>query len=318
MSHEVETMAYAGETPWHGLGVRVSNDMTPEQMMKAAGLDWEVKKKPLFINTQSKYVKVLGKQALVRTRPGQPDDVLDMVGSGWNPVQNAEAFAFFDDFVKEGHMEMHTAGSLRTGRVVWALAKINDSFEPVKGDLVNGFMLFTNPHIYGRPSDVRYTPIRVVCNNTLTMALNKNAGSKNSVTVNHRQPFNAERVKELLGIAHGHMETYKETAKFLASVKADKESLSNYFNQVFPRTSDSKGNKEPSRQHDRAMGIIDKQPGHEFAPGTWWQALNAVTYICDHEIGSDATRLDNAWYGHNRNRKLKAMDLAVEMANAVR
>jgi phage/plasmid-like protein (TIGR03299 family) len=320
MSHEVETMAFAGEVPWHGLGTPVAADLSAHDMMVAAGLDWEVRKYALksriIINGKTYEVTAPGgKKGLYRIhKDGRAPDPLDVVGKDWEPVQNAEAFEFFHDFVKAGDMEMHTAGSLRDGRIVWALAKIKESFEAVKGDVIDNYMLFTNPHVYGRPTDVRMTPIRVVCNNTLTMALNKKANSNQMVSVNHREKFDAGKVKTLLGIAHSHFADYQEVARYLAGRKAPKEKMSEYFNLVFPRTSDAKGANQPSKQHDRAMAIVDQQPGHQYAPGTWWQALNAVTYIVDHEMGKDASRLDNAWYGSNRVRKLKALSLAGQMA----
>ena len=113
MAHEVETMAYAGELPWHGLGVPVSNDLTPAQMQQKAGLDWNVEKIDAFVNIGGQQVKT-GQQALVRT---SDNTILTNVGEGWNPVQNSEAFDFFTDFVMEGDMEMHTAGSLKNGQI---------------------------------------------------------------------------------------------------------------------------------------------------------------------------------------------------------
>ena len=126
MAHEVEMidgvaqMAYVGDLPWHGLGVRVSNDLTPAQMQQKAGLDWSVEKVDAFINVGGEQVPT-GQQALIRS---SDNSILTNVGENWNPVQNDEAFDFFSDFVMAGDMEMHTAGSLKNGQVVWALAKV--------------------------------------------------------------------------------------------------------------------------------------------------------------------------------------------------
>jgi len=111
--------------------------------------------------------------------------ILSVVSGDWNPVQNHEAFEFFNDFVMAGDMKMHTAGSLREGKNVWALAKVNDDFEILGGDKVEPYLLFSNPHEYGKCIDVRFTAIRVVCNNTLTLAL----GSTSDLVVrlNHRR-----------------------------------------------------------------------------------------------------------------------------------
>ena len=117
MAHLVETMAYAGEVPWHGLGVPVSNDLTPVQMQEKAGLDWQVREVESFIEFDGKRMPT-GQKSLVRETDGK---ILTNVGENWNPVQNDKAFEFFHEFVLSGDMEMHTAGSLKGGQMVWAL-----------------------------------------------------------------------------------------------------------------------------------------------------------------------------------------------------
>ena len=178
MSHEVETMAYAGELPWHGLGTEVSNELTPLQMMQKAGVDWEVEQQKIVTETG---IEINDKVALVRT---SDNTLLDVTGKDWKPVQNEEAFTFFSEFVAAGDMEMHTAGSLKEGRNVWALAKVKESFDVFGEDRVDSYLLFSNPHQYGKAVDVRFTPIRVVCHNTLSFSLE--AASKNYVKVGHR------------------------------------------------------------------------------------------------------------------------------------
>lgn len=321
MSHEVEIidgqaqMAYAGEVPWHGLGVSVSNDLSPTQMMSKAGLDWSVEKQDL-VTEQG--VKVDGKQALVRSSDNK---VLDVIGKGWNPVQNEEAFNFFSEYVLAGDMEMHTAGSLKGGRMVWGLAKVKESFDILGGDQVDSYLLFSNPHQYGKAIDVRFTPIRVVCNNTLTLSLGQTVA--NSVSLNHRTAFNPDSVKETLGIAHEKFAQYKETAEFLSSKRFTMDSLIKYYNEVFPRT--YKGKKEVFVQDfsdltnnaQKAYEVLETQPGAEFGEGTWWQALNSVTYLTDHKMGRETdTRLTSAWFGVNQSRKVKAVEKAVEYALA--
>lgn len=315
MAHEVETMAYAGELPWHGLGVPVSNDLTPVQMMQKAGLDWSVEKQRILTESG---VPVGQKQALVRTTDNK---VLDVVGTDWNPVQNREAFDFFAEYVAAGDMEMHTAGSLRNGQMVWALAKIKESFDIFGEDTVESYLLFSNPHQYGKSIDVRFTPIRVVCNNTLTLSLNQQADR--AVKVGHRTEFNADAVKETLGLAHEKFEKYKEMAQFLGSRKFTAESLIAYYNEVFPNTS-RKNTDQPvetfddlSRAAKSCYDSLETQPGAQFGAGTWWQAFNSVTYHTDHIQGRSAeTRLHSQWFGGNQLRKIKAAEKAVEYANA--
>jgi phage/plasmid-like protein (TIGR03299 family) len=309
MAHLVETMAYAGSVPWHGLGEKVPADLSPAQMLKKAKVDWEVQKVPAFATIKDKKVNV-GWSALVRNTD---DKILDVVSSDWNPVQNAEAFEFFDEYCRTGDLEMHTAGSLKEGQIVWALAKVKDSFELFKGDQVDSYLLFTNPHKFGQSIDVRFTPVRVVCNNTLTLSLaSKN---DNMVKVSHRSAFNAAKVKEQLGIATHKLAKYKEMAQFLGSKKYKAEKVKEYFMEVFPAMSSKE--KEMSRNAFRALDVLNKQPGANFAEGTWWQPFNAVTYMTDHLVGRSAdSRLSSAWYGPNKTLKVKALEKAIEYAEA--
>ena len=125
-------------------------------MQEVAGLNWSVEKQDIIT---SGGVTIDGKQALVRSSDNK---VLDVIGENWNPVQNDEAFNFFSEYVLAGDMEMHTAGSLKEGKMVWALAKVKDSFTILGDDQVDSYLLFSNPHQYGKSVDVRFTPIRVV------------------------------------------------------------------------------------------------------------------------------------------------------------
>ena len=312
MTAAVETMAYAGEVPWHGLGKRVPADLSTKQMLEAAELDWQVQKRPLvYLNADGDPTQDANfdKQALVRS---SDDKILDVVGKGWNPLQNEAAFEFFNEFVNAGDMQMHTAGSLKGGKIVWALAKVNESFEVFGDDKVDSYLLLSNPHIFGQSINVRFTPIRVVCNNTLSLALEQT--SKNAIRVSHRAEFDAEAVKETLGIAKLKLDKYKEAAEFLGSKRFTEESYKNFIKEIFPTSSDK---KELSMNAEKSMQVLNHQPGHEYAEGTWWQAFNGVTYLCDHVLGrNNDTRLASSWYGANANRKTEALQKAIKYAEA--
>jgi len=317
MAHMVETMAYAGEVPWHKLGVSVSNDLTPVQMMDKAGLNWNVREVESFVEFDGKRIAT-GQKSLVRETDGK---ILTNVGADWNPVQNETAFEFFNDFVMNGEMEMHTAGSLKGGQMVWALAKVGESFELFGDDRVDSYLLFSNPHQYGKSIDVRFTPIRVVCNNTLTFSLSSK--KDNSVKVGHRTQFDPESVKESLGVAKSQLNTYKDMAEFLGSKRFTTDSLIEYYNTVFPRTADKRVQGKAlsvetlSRNAKLAYDALEQQPGSKYAEGSWWQAFNSVTYITDHVQGRNAdNRLYSSWYGPNQSRKANALKSAVEYAEA--
>ena len=318
MAHEIENvngkdqMAFVGATPWHGLGVKVPADLTPHQMLEAAGLDWTVEKIPAFAEVGGKNVAI-GQSALVRSMDNK---ILDVVSDDWNPVQNEEAFEFFNEFVAAGDMEMHTAGSLKGGNIVWGLAKVKESFELFKGDQIDSYLLFSNFHKYGYSTDVRFTPIRVVCNNTLTLSLNSSV--ERMAKISHRKVFDPSNVKDMLGIATNKLAKYKEMASFLGSKQAKGEDIIEYFTRIFPVSGSNVKKKEVSKSAQLALDILHTQPGSEYAEGTWWQPFNAVTYLTDHLAGRSAdTRLTSAWYGYNKGVKSKALELAIEMAEAV-
>ena len=307
------SIAYSGEACWHGLGTKVPADLTPEQMMKAAGLDWTVEKTPLFTEVNGQRVDV-DKTALIRTTDNK---VLDVVGNDWNPVQNHEAFEFFNDFIAAAEMTMETAGSLKGGKHVWALAKINESFEVVSGDKVDGYLLFSNPHQYGKAIDVRFTSTRVCCNNTITEALRSSTVKKFST--GHRSVFNPDLAKEILGISMEKMNRYKEQAKYLSSKRYKDEYIVEYFNRIFPVTTGAKKDEGElaSRAAKKAAALIDIQPGADFAPGSWWNLVNSVTFYTNHVASrSDDARLYSNWFGPNQALNLKAVETALEMASA--
>jgi phage/plasmid-like protein (TIGR03299 family) len=322
MAHELEIidnkaqMAYVGEKPWHGLGVELKEGVMPMEMMEAAGLDWEVKKVPLkYKSSDGSMLSVPNKDVLIRQSDDQP---LDIVGKEWYPVQNKEAFQFFESFCKEGSIKMHTAGSLFNGKKVWALGKISSDFELFNGDKVEGFLLFSNPHQFGQSVDVRFTPIRVVCNNTLTLSLGTE--SQNFARISHRKEFDPEMVKKVLGLAQEKMDEYKDIAVNLGSKQISDAKFKEFLSKVFGESKkEDKDTKEKllTRTAQLAYDSFETQPGANFAKGSWWQALNAVTYVTDHKIGtSTQTRLNSMWYGANRSKKINAVKTAMEMANA--
>jgi phage/plasmid-like protein (TIGR03299 family) len=313
---QIETTASVGSSPW-GIGEIVSNDLSPQQMMEKAGVDWKVEKVPTYADFNGEKIPT-GMEALVRDSDNK---ILTQVGKNWEPCQNETAFEFFNEYCLEGDMEMSTAGSLKGGKMVWALAKVKESFDVLKGDQIDSYLLFSNPHEYGKSIDIRFTPIRVSCMNTLAMALKGTAitGAK----LNHRKVFDANHVKTTLGLAHEKFEQYKELSQFLASKKFSAESLIEYYNEVFPRTYQGKNPpvvkefKDLTANGQKAFEVLDSQPGAQFAKGSWWQALNSVTYLTDHVMGREAdSRMTSAWFGANQNRKQTAVSKAIEFAEA--
>ena len=232
MSHEIETMAYAGEVPWHGLGEAVTNDMSPSDMMKAAGLDWTVSMTanhyPPDHATHPGEV-VPNSHFIERESDGS---ILGeyVAGTMYKPFQNADLFEFFAPFIDDKSMFLHTAGSLFGGKKVWCMATTNEGFTLGKDDQVNNNLLFTIAHTGVNANSALLTPIRVVCNNTMRLALQR---ADDIVTHNHRVPFDAEAMKVALGISSETFGKFEEVAKAMAKkvLKGDEEL--EFFKYVF-------------------------------------------------------------------------------------
>ena len=159
MSHEIETMAYAGETPWHGLGNPVSNNMTPEEMLVAADLNWTVSKRQAYTldnpnclnlldpRSEANFLRCDGNYFLTRDSDNK---ILSPCGEGYVPFQNHQVLDFFKKFTEAGNMQMETAGSLKAGKDIWGLAKLNQKYELAGNDEVGGYLLVNNSHTVGK------------------------------------------------------------------------------------------------------------------------------------------------------------------------
>ena len=208
MSHEIETLMYTNEVPWHSLGRYVGdNPVTSDEAIVAAGLDWDVELQPLYTEgmEESSFLgNVTSHKAVTRLLDAK---VLGVVGNRYRPVQNAEAFKFMDSLVEEGLMKYHTAGSLRGGQRVWLLGKVG-SFEVVNGDQVDEYVFLWNSHDGSSGLRCLPTTIRVVCANTANAALK--AGKSTGISVRHTANVisNLEEAKHIL------MESSKSLAQF--------------------------------------------------------------------------------------------------------
>jgi len=313
MTANVETMAYANETPWHGLGHKVGSDVTPEQMELVAGLDWKVNKVPFtnpVTNEQSKDFFVL-----VRDKDGKE---LTPCGHNYVPVQNRQALQFFKKFTESGHMTLETAGSLDGGRRIFVLAKTTQSFAIKGKDKVDSYLFCYHPHIWGQSLKIMWTPIRVVCQNTLMQALH---GKSAEFRMPHIQEFDANvqfKAEEALGLSQIKMREFQEQSELLASKEYNDKDLWKYWIALFQPSLKNEPNPTPemfSKTLEYLNQVIHTQPGAQYSRNTWWQALNAVTYYIDHKSGRerDAT-LTSAWLGQKAALKRRALESALQYA----
>jgi len=350
MAHKVETMAYAGEKPWHKLGNPVSNKLSPQEMAIAAGCDWTMQQLQVYNHFNAEMQAVPNRFNLTRMTDGF---VMDIVTPLYHHTQPAAAFDFFRRFVTAGHMKMETAGSLDHGRRIWALASIEASFTLKGGDTVKGYLLLCSPNKAGESMTIKFCLTRVVCWNTITIALGE--GGK-TVRLNHLTDFNEKRQDEAieaLGIATNQLSTFEQQAKILSTQKAQREQMIQYvaavsksklldaavattvqegargkdvLNAILAAEESTKHIKRAFTEEDlnRAgksiLEAIVNSPGSDLPSArigntpTWWGALNGVTYAVDHQLGKEENRLSAAWYGDKATMKTRALDLAVDYA----
>ena len=315
MSAAVETMAYAGATPWHGLGKHVPADLTTEDMIRAAGLDWTVSLKDMYFADGEGYGALPQHRALVRDSDKK---VLSIVGEKWQPIQNHQVFDFLSEFVEAGQMTLETAGSLKGGQNVWALANLNDGFTLSSGDEIKGYLLISHPHEWGRALKIFFTPVRVVCNNTLTYALQSVNQEAGYFKFSHSREFDNGVValaKETLGLAGSQMQAFETTSQLLSEVPYKQGQLVDYLTKIFP----TRGKKEGKlgQVGEQVLTLVESQPGADLHPKTWWNAANAATFYVDHVAGRERdSALQNAWFGPRAQVKRNAMNLAIRYAEA--
>lgn len=313
MSHEVESMAYAHEVPWHGLGAQVSHDLSDEQMLVAAGLDWTVSKRALhFVGSDGKNHPVGNRRALVRD---SDDRVLSTVGPDWRPVQNSETMQFFRRFVEAGRATLETAGSLREGRMVWALARLGEGFELPGRDRVRPYLLAASPHEGGKSAVFRTTAIRVVCANTLAMSNSETTQFEHRHS--HVREFRVEEMSALFDGAREQMSEFEKNARVLADLNLSWEDCVRVLAPVYqPQAELALLLAEPKEWCPSLRSVMESYASAPGAvSGTGWGLLNGVTYHADHKAGRNAdARLASAWVGTESVRKQRVMDTLLEMA----
>lgn len=313
----VETMAYVGKTPWHGLGNKVEETITLEEFQKEAGLDWTVSKRPVMFQAPDHQRTELGgvplstfkdKFVLARDTDNKPFAV---VSGRYKPVQPKEIFKFFEDLLTMHNMKMHTAGSLMDGGRIWCLAQTGDVHKVLGVDRVDSYLLLSTSYDLTMSTLAQFTSVRVVCNNTLQQALRDSTGR---VTVPHIADFNAESIKDQLGIGREQWTAFTGALDVLAKVKVDAATAAKVIDKVFDIPEDpEKRMADSDRIH--AANVVDlftKQTyiGADLSGDSAWGLLNSVTeYVDWHKRArNQGNRLNSAWFGDGARIKQTAMN----------
>lgn len=288
MAHELDkkadgkaAMFYYGERPWHGLGTELDKPATAEEAIQAAGLNWEVDTKPVYVSRDNGFYEVGNKFETMRV---DTQNHLGVVGSKYVPVQNREAFTFFDSIVGEGQAIYHTAGSLFGGKKIWILAKLPEQTIIANKDNIDNFLLLMNSHDGSTPVVARFTPIRVVCNNTLQASLGRETHSQVSIRHTIGASVKLEEAHRILGVARTYFEeigiVYQDMQEF--DLKASV--LKKYFEKVIPDP-EKGSNTRAENLRSRLTEIFETSPAivKTKAEGNLWGAFNAVTEYVTHE-----------------------------------
>lgn len=302
-------------TPWHGLGVAIDEAVTSRDAMRLAGQDFTVETLPLVAKTPGgTEIPIADRFAQVRSDTG---DVLGLVSDKYKTVQNWEAYQFLDSLVSDGEVRYHTAGALRGGRAVWMLAKLPQTIRVKDSeDRVEEFLLFSNSHDGSSAVRCLFTPIRVVCANTLSMALAR--GERAGWTFHHTGDLDRKiaEARAALGLAHRFFTGFGERVDLLAGYRPTRAQLDGYFRALYPDP--KKGDSATARSHRSALyGLFERGRGNDMpqVQGTLWAAYNAVTEHVDHEVGRDRrARLESAWWGDGAKLKSRALTLATDLA----
>jgi phage/plasmid-like protein (TIGR03299 family) len=311
MAHMFESGFFHKQGAWHGLGNVVQGALSTGEAIAAAGLDWNVEECPLLIPGEHGPVEVPEHKALLRSTDRR---VLGVVGKAYVPLQNRQAFAFFDGFVQSGEATLESAGALKHGRRVWILARINTPpAEIVPGDRVETFLLLSNAHDGSLAIGVNYTPIRVVCNNTLSMALGKAEAARAIIRIKHTAHSREalEIVRESVELAARSFAFTVTQYRKLARADMGVSGFERYVRQVFDIPEIE---TELPRAWDELLERFEVGRGVEVpgVRGTAWGAYNAVTEWVQHVRGRNAeSRLDAAWFGEGRRIRDKALEGAV-------
>jgi phage/plasmid-like protein (TIGR03299 family) len=287
-------------------------------MGEKAGVLWTVAKKPIYQKmAEGRFRPVPNQFALTRDSDSK---VLSIVGSVYKPVQNIDGLEFFNEFVKAGDMSMETVGSLYGGRFVWVLARFKGGFSVGKGDRVESYLLLALPHFAGKSLLAQTTAIRVVCRNTLAMAVGEDfKGNAGAFRMPHTRNFTEEvktQAKVTLTRANEQMQSFKSAAQLLASKKAEPEQVEEYFCEVIRFDPKKEGQRKP-RILPKLQTALLEAPGQQLgtAMGTWWGAFNAVTNVIDFQRGRERdTAMASAWFGQGADDKRRALKLALDKA----
>ncbi|KGT46401.1 DUF932 domain-containing protein [Acinetobacter sp. HR7] len=342
MAHLIDQIAYVGETPWHGLGNQLSPNQPLEVWAKQAGMDWRIESSDVSYMAQNERGQSIimpfeEQRVLYRSDTHAP---LSVVSQRYQEVQPMEILEFYRDLTEQSGFELETAGVLKGGKKFWALARTGQSSALKGKDVSNGYILLASACDGTLATTAQFTSIRVVCNNTLAIALKGVTASAGVVKVPHSTKFDAGKVKQQLGISVRAWDEHMYEMKQLTQRKVSQQEAKAYFDAVFNNTTMSVADPEESIIHfyrqvannaqaqskaepnGRAMSkALDMFNGQgrgadlSSAKDTAYGLLCSITEFVDHERRARSTdyRLDSAWFGAGAVLKQRGLEQALAL-----
>lgn len=317
MAHLVENMAYVGQTPWHGLGRQLESGLPIDEWIIQAGMDWEIQQSPVrFIAGQHEHLGEIkafsDHKVLYRSDTQAP---LSVVGQHYKVVQPREILEFYQELKEKSGFELETAGVLKGGRKLWALAKTGQTAILQGRDVTNGYVLLATACDGTMATTAQFTSVRVVCNNTLAVAVGDRSGA---VKVPHRSIFDPNSVKETLGITVSAWDDFMYRMKHLSNRRVKDSEARNYLLRVLGDSDNASISKGTERNMGRILTLFESEGMGADLPsskGRTYGLLNAVTQFVDHErrARSQDNRLESAWFGQGAALKNKALEEALLM-----
>lgn len=329
MAHLIEQVAYVGDTPWHSLGHRLPRKQPIELWARQAGMDWSIQETPVRYMTEApgegdilQSLESFSEQKVLYRSDTRA--ALSVVSSRYQVVQPRAVLEFYRDLTEIGGYEMETAGVLKGGRKVWALARTGKQVVLKGSDSVHGYLLLATSCDGTLATSVTPTTVRVVCSNTLAMALDN---TSNVIRVPHSTSFDADAVKRQLGIAIGQWDDFMYRMKALSERKVKSSEALRYIERVLygPDAVDPpsalSSDPSPVPRAWAARKVLELYEGRgrgaelAAARGTSWGLLSAMTEFVDHErrARSREYRLDSAWFGQGAALKQRALEHALQL-----
>lgn len=313
---------YAGEVPWHGIGTKLNNPATAYEAIQAAKLNYVVSKRGLALQEEIFNPRVIVPKHFATFREDTLK-VLGVVSHAYKIIQNVEAFNFFDTIIGEGQAVYHTAGALGLGERIWILAKLPGKIVIKDNDIVDKYLLLMNSHDGTSALRMFFTPIRVVCQNTLTMALqDSNAG----IAIRHTGDIKSKvaAAQQALGLANKAYADFEKDAMRLADRKLTQTEADMYFALIAfqgKKAELSVTSKLMETRYEHLLRLYRLAPGNDIpeVKETAWAAFNSVSYYTDHfKYLERATviperRLKNIWFGSGLEMKQRALKVALEI-----